>query len=517
MKSIKIVLARIPWFYFLFSLYPLLFLWAYNKIQINATEVIRPLAISIIAAVLIFGILWIIFRSAFKAGLHGTLILILFYTYGRVYYWIRNISGDASASRHRILLVAYGIVFLAGTWLILKWWEKLKRIQTYLSITALVLVIIPVIQLGTFYLSMYLANRQLAVTSKATAVATGPKFPDVYFIVLDEYMRSDAMLKDLGYDNSSFINKLRKMGFYVANCSRPNYGSTEESLPTTLNLNYLPELKKLNPSISQKAFEGFYLQNNEVRMQLEKLGYITVAFRTDFPWTEIKNAGVYFDLDPSLNRTDYIHAFEDMYLKSTAGLALIDLNNQYHISQYLIEKNLTDFPYKGHVVTALSLLKQLPTVSTIPGPKFVFVHILIPHGPYVFAPDGSLLTDTGFYGGDLGAPINNQYQQKGYLNGVQFIDNRIAPVLNKIITTSSVAPIIVLEGDHGLSGSNRFTNLLAYYLPNGYKFLYPSITPVNSFRLIMDEYFGANYSLLPNISYDNKNTVVPETYPGCTH
>ena len=42
----------------------------------------------------------------------------------------------------------------------------------------------------------------------------------------------------------------------------------------------------------------------------------------------------------------------------------------------------------------------------------------------------------------------------------------------------------------------------AYYLPSVDKSkLYPTISPVNSFRLVFNEYFGGNYDLLPDKSY----------------
>ena len=44
--------------------------------------------------------------------------------------------------------------------------------------------------------------------------------------------------------------------------------------------------------------------------------------------------------------------------------------------------------------------------------------------------------------------------------------------------------------------------LNAYFLPNGgEKYLYPDITPVNSFRLILDLYFGTDLGLLEDRSY----------------
>jgi hypothetical protein len=44
--------------------------------------------------------------------------------------------------------------------------------------------------------------------------------------------------------------------------------------------------------------------------------------------------------------------------------------------------------------------------------------------------------------------------------------------------------------------------LNAYYLPGQPPMQpYPTITPVNTFRLILDDYFGANLELLPDRTY----------------
>jgi hypothetical protein len=48
--------------------------------------------------------------------------------------------------------------------------------------------------------------------------------------------------------------------------------------------------------------------------------------------------------------------------------------------------------------------------------------------------------------------------------------------------------------------------LNAYYLPNGGdQMLYSTITPVNTFRLIFDYYFGGDYGLIEDISYNSKS------------
>jgi len=48
----------------------------------------------------------------------------------------------------------------------------------------------------------------------------------------------------------------------------------------------------------------------------------------------------------------------------------------------------------------------------------------------------------------------------------------------------------------------RISILNAYYLPDGgEKHLYKSITPVNTFRLVLNHYFGSDYEMLKDVSY----------------
>jgi hypothetical protein len=85
---------------------------------------------------------------------------------------------------------------------------------------------------------------------------------------------------------------------------------------------------------------------------------------------------------------------------------------------------------------------------------------------------------------------------------VQFINNRILPILQTLISQSPNPPVIIVQGDHGVRDQNRLKNLSAFYLPgDGKEKLYPNITPVNTFRIVFNTYFGTNYSLLPDKSY----------------
>ena len=86
--------------------------------------------------------------------------------------------------------------------------------------------------------------------------------------------------------------------------------------------------------------------------------------------------------------------------------------------------------------------------------------------------------------------------------------------------------IIIMHSDHGLLENEilngRLANLFAIYFPDkDYSSLYPTITPINIFRVVLDKYFSAGLGLLPDNSYysfrEDKMEYFPvaEDMPGC--
>ena len=63
--------------------------------------------------------------------------------------------------------------------------------------------------------------------------------PDIYYIVLDGYPRSDSLAHYFDFDNSSFPQALRERGFYIADASHSNYTMTFLSIASSLNMRYV--------------------------------------------------------------------------------------------------------------------------------------------------------------------------------------------------------------------------------------------------------------------------------------
>jgi hypothetical protein len=87
--------------------------------------------------------------------------------------------------------------------------------------------------------------------------------------------------------------------------------------------------------------------------------------------------------------------------------------------------------------------------------------------------------------------------------------------------------VIVIQGDHGapaglISDDKHMPILNAYYLPGADpSALYANISPVNTFRVIFNQYFGGHYPMLADVSYFSsylspyKYQIMPDTQPGC--
>lgn len=513
MKKILHTLKNLPWYYLLLGMYPFLFIWSNNKTEIDPSIVLRPLLFTLLGVILFYVLLFLVFRNPPKTSLVGSFLLILFFSYGHIYYWLREITSGGLISRHRFLGPVYLVLCLVGVFLLVKYGARWVKYQRVMNLISLVLVFIPLTQLGYYYVASAIASRQPLEIQSDLHITPGQPLPDVYYIILDTYMRADALEQSMGYDNSPFIQELKDLGFYVAACSRPNYEYTQASLASALNMEYLPALERHYEN-QDEGDNWADLKNNKVRQQLEGAGYTTVSFLTAYKWSEWKDADIY--LGPGLNiiGASLVQPFEAMYLKSTAFIVANDFLRKIQLAD---EKNVLsgiDFPYQYRANLQFFILNQLPSIPLLPGHKFVFVHMIIPHVPYIYSPTGEILTDTGYYGGDFADAIDDNYRKQGYVYAVQFINSRLVPILRTIIEKSTIPPIIILQGDHGLRGENRATILNAYYLPDGYADLYPSITPVNSFRTILDEYFGAQYPLLPDMTFSD-NGEVKETYPDC--
>jgi hypothetical protein len=193
----------------------------------------------------------------------------------------------------------------------------------------------------------------------------------------------------------------------------------------------------------------------------------------------------------SLNLTGGLTEFEVMLWKTSLARIAYDMPQLINFDV----QRLQQWEYYEHFQQTHFILDELKHLPEIEGPRFVFAHIMVPHPPFIFAPDGEFVWADG--------------KAEGYIASVEFIDAQIVPVVAEIIKNSKTPPVIILMGDHGAVGipkletpQRRMSILNAFYVNDQAKSdLYETITPVNTFRIVLNNYFGTDFPLLDDLSY----------------
>ena len=474
----------------LLAAYPILALLSHNIGQLRPLLGLRAVAVSLTMAFVLLVVLKLILRSWATAGLLTSLAIVLFYSYGPAYELLGEVQlGETSLGRHRYLVPFWIGILILGIVLAFRG----KQVPTRaLNVVALIAVAIPLLR----FVSTELGIRSLSADASEVGLElTAPEpMPDIYYIVMDAYGRQDVLQREFGVDNTDFLAQLEQMGFQVADCSMSNYAQTELTFTTVLNLNYLDELgDDFTEGNDDRSEMWPLIRDSQVRSILEDLGYQTVAFETGFRWSEFEDADIYLAPPPS-GRIG-LNAFEATLLRSTAAWAVLDQ-----------ARTLPDFLARDFDQSAEQqydrvkyVLDQLQRSAELPGPKFVFAHIVSPHPPFVFDPHG----DFRDAGTDGSTPSEAEYVD-GYRDQVIYLNDQMKKVLGKIVETSEVPPIIVLQGDHGPghgSSTDRMSILNAMRLPEGGDPISDSLSPVNTFRLVLNRVFGAGMLLLPDESF----------------
>ncbi|MCH8876669.1 MAG: hypothetical protein IIA89_07570 [Chloroflexi bacterium] len=517
------ILVRVPFHPVLIAAAPAMIMLAANIDQLNPSAGLRAILFSVLAGIALMLVLRILTRSWRKAALLTSLFVIFFFSYGQLYTYLRN-QGEWgwAITRHRYMLPASLILFAGSIFVLFRLKEHIGALTSVFNLVSVVAIAMPLLQILGFQVRSSTAASRLASSASQETVLqlpVGHPAPDIYYIIPDSYDRADYLLTEYGFDNRPFIETLEEIGFYVAKCSRSNYNRTRFSLPSSLNMNYLEALSdEFQPGTTETHALGPLIKDSRVRRELEALGYSVVGFETGFIITQLDDADYYYELPKEgslaqLFSLEGVNGFEAMLIKSSGARVLTDAGTATGILTAILPD--LDRPRSIYRDRTLYVLDQLAPdkVPSLRGPKFVFVHLVSPHFPYVIGRNGEFV-DREISDSD----------REAYINQLIYLNKRLEEILRGIIETADSPPIVILQADHG-NGAARgdaVEMLNAYFLPDyEYGDLYPEISPVNTFRLIFNLYFGGDFKLLNDASYNSNSDApfefrdIPETQPGC--
>lgn len=469
----------------IFSFYPASALLVSNFGYVALDSIVRPLVFSLAFTVVVYLAVRLVVRSWDKASIITTILVLVFFNFGHLYDLLKPVRVlDIEVGRLRYLLPLVVIISAGLIVIVLKKGRNLRLWNGYLTLFSISLVILAAGQLAWLTAASY-RNINNARQSESQIPAGEAEFGgvkrDVYYIILDKYTRDDHLLNDYGLDISGFVGQLEELGFYVAKCSQSNYPGTALSMASSLNYEYLDELapEVIENNLSWVNFKP-YIDDSRARQFFADLGYKFVTAETGYEWVEITDADIMIKRE-QVGRGLELTSFETLFLQSTLLRAFMSIGLPVNFTETVSYE-------RSHYNRILFTLDEARNIPDIPGNTFTYLHLVVPHDPFVFTPDGEYKAD--------------HETANGYQDNIRFINNQMIPLLEEIIQKSEIPPVIVLQADHGNQVEDMYAIFNAYYLPDGgADQLYPSITPVNSFRLILDGYFNTDLGLLKDVTY----------------
>jgi hypothetical protein len=203
-----------------------------------------------------------------------------------------------------------------------------------------------------------------------------------------------------------------------------------------------------------------------------------------------------------------------MLFRTTAGSLVMD---SPFLRDTAFGRLMFQSEFDRHRQRIEGILNRLVEVPRIAGPTFVFAHIIAPHPPFVFGPQGQPVQPSQTFTA-LDAqnyPGTPEAYRQGYTDQLIYLNARLEQVLARILERSDPAPVVILQSDHGPGSTfaggepaqrnmpERMSILSAVHLGGrgDAAAIYPSATPVNTFRLVFNQVFGADLPLLPDASY----------------
>ena len=478
--------VQYPFHPFLFSIIPVLILFADNIAEIPAQQIISPLVVVTLLATGLLVSVNLIIKDINISGLIVSPFILLFLSYSKLFDFISNYTRGTKWHLISVCVFSLLILMLYSLYyyklLKAKHSRKIVNIIKVFNGVALLLILFNLIQIGLFKLNEP-RNNVVDINKISVRAEKSGLTPDIYYIILDGYASLSEMRAVFNYDNTAFANYLIKKGFYIAHKSKSKFISTDQSLATSLNMEVLgnPESEagrssvslsfgsSLNLDVSKEEIYYYKkIRQNKVVGMLKSMGYKYIHFGAWWYGTRYnKHADINFNCHGFRTKNEF-----NAILIQSSVLRLLYLDWEFH--------------RRG----VLYAFEELARVVNIPGPKFIFAHIICPHGPYVFGQNGE----------KVGRKDNGKYSEKFlYINQYIFISKRIEKLVDEILSKSEKAPIIIIQSDHGSRLDKAYTNNIfnAYYLPNnGTKFLNESISPENTFRVIFNHYFNEKYDLI---------------------
>jgi hypothetical protein len=497
---IKIPRINIPLYAFILPALPTLVLFSKNLRRLTITHAVLTTLAFVVGFLLVMSLLRLVFR---RRETTDPLLAVMF---AAVFMPVMFLS----PGEYRVPWVLGWLAI--GTSLFI--WKFARKLVPFLATILAIGNALPL--LYNIVKSDVWANRPAIMSAVASAFDEDPvaasepaEKPDIYYFIFDRYARQDQLKAVYGYDNTAFLVALRQRGFFVADNAYSNYQRTTHSVISSLNFEYLD---RVDTPATQGASDWLPLyqmfQDFRIGRFLKSIGY------------EVHFSGSWWEPTRRIAIADVTHNFYEL-----PEIARFIYENSLIVDAAEIIGFRNATPLYWQCQRSRRMFEDVRSAPDSEKPKFHFAHFLIPHPPFVTHESGRCMEKK---------EALSRTRAQNYIGQLTYANGQILATVDALLAAPGPKPIIILQADEGpwpqkyageevivfgrdvsnvdwreVSPSDlkeKMAIFSAIYAPKIQPAsLYSAITPVNTFRLILRDYFNVAIEPLPDrlMVYEN--------------
>ncbi len=438
------------------ALFQVVFVWTRNarKIELNV------LTLNVLIAVSMMLVIYLVIRILINDALFGTLLSGL--AFETAFYFLKiHEAVNSWFTISKTALIVILALLAAVIALVLR--RPVKRISQK-NVKSKLLLLLCVIGWGLIlfnvvgnFAGVSLSVKQ-AIRETTTPVIsergpvndklTNAEKPNIYLILLDEYARTDMLKQQFGFDNTSFDAYLTGKGFHVSSTSENEIAATDVQSANLLNLDYVffPSNLQMSGTPRKSLYSNYADYRTEAYLfdLLRANGYHSIA---------IDNPGVMYSFG-NVNADEVLKmetrtAVNITFDQNEVDFMLLLWNESvlhavdgiwYALWGWMDEKNNASIFDRNVTMVQDSFSYIENYQQNGETPVMLYAHILCPHLPFAFYPDGEI-KDASVVSIGWDAP-------NAYTDNVQYATAQIERGINHLLEVDPDCVIILLS-DHG--------------------------------------------------------------------
>ena len=433
-----------------------------------------------------------IYKFFHKMPIHFLIgyMIIIFFSYGFIFNLVEKMNFDIFFNKRVFSLILWFILIL----ITFRFGKNFIHNEIYKRFSLFFFIFLNVSLLIFTFIGFFQIERQTLRSNQYKNENLNLQFinnleikPNVYYLVLDHYPRADLLKEIYNYDNSNFLNEIKRMDYKVADKSTTNVIGTDANMTIVFDMNTKYFKKYLGDK--KDFYIGDWLKGNTaVNNIFRKIGYKNfVSLDSSLQGApcnkfNLKDTGY----DKCISQKIKLAELEINFLKSTP---IIDLLGKFFPTFFAYQ-----YLYLDTITSKLDNLVKYNNEGF-----FLYIHLLMPHPPPKFNKNCKKKIDV--FEINIKDKFLSSIAKKSFIEDLKCINYDVLEFAKKINIIDSNA-IVVIQSDNAIPTLEfplAYHNINFWKLPSSCENMFmDDISNVNTFRIIFNCIGVGNWQLEKN-------------------